>query len=178
MATYLITGPNGSGKSTAGRELARRGYTVTETDIESGISGWFENATGKRLDTLPPHPLSKAWMAEHSWLWDRQRIQEIADEHQGDIVFFVGGAYNQKDMYNLFDKHFTLFVDDKTAIQRLQARGEGDRWQNGSAELQKTLDWNHKSKQHAVEVGSVLVDSSRPVEVIVDEILGAIGVKS
>jgi hypothetical protein len=175
MPAYLLTGPNGAGKSTVGRELANRGYNVIETDHESGISGWFDNKTGKKLDFLPPHPLAPKWLTEHSWLWDRQRIEEIIAEQAGKIVFFVGGAYNQGDMYDLFDKHFTFYVDDETATRRLQARGEGNRWQSDSAELQKMLDWNHKSKQHALEAGSIPIDSSRAVTIIADEIIAYVG---
>lgn len=171
MSAYLITGPNGSGKSTVGRELAHSGFRVFETDIESGISGWFDTATQKRVTKLPPHPFSQEWLKNHAWLWDQQRLQEIIDENSDKVIFFCGGAYNQKDLYNLFKKHFTLFVNDEVATKRLQSRGEGHRWKDGSAELKKMLDWNKKSKQHAENHGSVLIDSSRSVETIVDEIL-------
>jgi adenylate kinase family enzyme len=171
MAAYLITGPNGSGKSTVGRELANRGYAVFETDMDMGISGWFDAKTLKRVYKLPPYPFSKKWLDVHAWLWDERRLQEIIDQNTGKVIFFCGGAYNQKELYHLFDRHFTLYVDDNTAVQRLQNRGEADRWKDGSAELQKMLAWNQESKQHGLDFGSILIDSGRPVNKIVEEIL-------
>ena len=171
MPAYLITGPNDSGKSTAGKELASRGYVVIETDLQSGLSGWFDNETHERVDNLPDYPYSQEWLDSHSWLWDRQRFQEVIDQNHGKTIFFCGGAYNQKDMYGLFDKHFTLFVDDATAIKRLQARGETNRWNDDSAELKKMLDWNKKSKQHGIDSGGVIINSDRPIAITADDIL-------
>lgn len=171
MGTYLITGPNGSGKSTVFKELIRRGYYAIETDFESGISGWFDNKTQRRTESFPAHPFSKRWLDAHSWLWDAERITELITKNSAEHIFFAGGAYNQHDLYHLFDKHFTLFTDDETLTMRLQARGEGDRWLDASPELAKMLAWNKKSKQHALDSGGIVIDSGRPIKIITDEIL-------
>lgn len=177
MAAYLITGPNGSGKSTIGRALAARGYLVIEMDREPGLSGWIDNLSGKKITEFPPHPFSQEWMTAHSWIWFRDRFDEILETNADKPIFFCGGAYNQTDFYDSFAERFTLYLDDTTTIKRLQER-EPDRWQEGSAELEKTLTWNAKSKQISIEQGSIVIDGSQPIETSINQILGHLSANS
>ena len=149
MAAYLITGPNGSGKSTVGRALSERGYAVIEMDAEPGLSGWVDNMTKQKVTDLPPHPFSGVWLKSHSWIWFEDRLNELVASTDQPI-FFCGGAYNQKNLYNYFAERFTLYLDDETTIHRLRAR-EPERWREDSEELAKTLDWNARSKQISIE---------------------------
>lgn len=170
MSAYLITGPNGSGKSTVGRVLTKRGYRVIEMDKEPGLSGWIDAVSRKKVTDFPPHPFSQEWMAAHAWVWFRDRFDEILATSDDKPLFFCGGAYNQTDFYDSFAERFTLYLDDATTIQRLQAR-EPERWQEGSAELEKTLVWNAKSKQVSINEGSVVINGTLPSETIADQIL-------
>lgn len=170
MPAYLITGPNGSGKSTVGRALAVRGYTVIEMDSEPGLSAWINNDTGDIVTEFPPHPFSETWLADHSWVWVKDEFMKILQKNGNKPIFFCGGAYNQKDFYDLFAERFTLYLDDATTIQRLRLR-EPNRWQEGSPELAKTLAWNAKSKQISLQQGSKIIDGSRPTDSIVNEIV-------
>ena len=169
MAAYLITGPNGSGKSTIGKLLASRGYRVIEMDQEPDLSGWIDNESKQKVTIFPPHPFSQEWMAAHAWVWFRDRFDEIVTSAGDEPIFFCGGAYNQTDFYDFFAERFTLYLDDHTTIQRLQAR-EPERWQEGSAELANTLAWNAKSKRISIDEGSIVIDGSQPAEIIADRI--------
>jgi len=167
MPAYHITGPSGSGKSTVGKILQKRGF---ETDFEPGLSGWVHSETKEKVTETPPQPFPKDWVAAYGWLWDETRTKEILAEIGNEPVFFVGGAYNEKDLYHLFEKRFGLFVDSDTLVKRLQAR-EPERWKDGSAELRKLLDWNTRSKQFNESHGAISIDSSEDPEVIADVIL-------
>lgn len=173
MPAYLITGPNGSGKSTIGQLLATRGYQVIEMDAEPGLSGWIDTHSGERITVFPPHPFSEQWMSAHSWVWFKDKFDELIVQNGDKTIFFCGGAYNQREFYDFFNKRFTLYLDDSTTIRRLRAR-EPERWKEGSAELKKTLDWNAKSKQISAEEGSIMIDGSKRTETIVDYVLSII----
>lgn len=173
MPAYLITGPNGSGKSTVGKMLAECGYEVIEMDAEPGLSAWVDNSTGKVVTEFPSHPFSEQWLAAHAWVWLKDRFLQILQTSEGKTIFFCGGAYNQKDFYDLFTDRFTLYLDDAATTQRLRLR-EPARWQDGSPELIKTLAWNAKSKQISTLQGSRVIDGARPTKNIVDEILACL----
>jgi len=172
MSAYLITGPNGSGKSTTGQELARRGFAVIEADHEPGISQWTDMATGKPVaqTDLPPYPFPESWLATHKWVWSKDALSQLIDRQQRDI-FIVGGAFNQSTMYDLFDKWFSLLVPSDIMKERLQNRGEGQRWADDSPELARSLSWNERSSKIDAAAGAIIIDSGRPVELIAEDIL-------
>jgi len=173
MSAYLISGPNGSGKSSVGHELQKRGYKVIETDFEPGFSGWFNNKTGKRVVDLPAQPYTKTWFAAHSWLWDSAKVKELISGSTAGPVFFCGGAYNEKDFYDLFDLCFALHTDSQTLINRLRPR-EPKTWVDGAPALLKLLDWNSRFEEFSIKHGAILVNSTVPVTKVVDEILSHI----
>lgn len=170
MPAYHISGPSGSGKSTVARVLQQRGYRIIETDFEDGLSGWYNN-TGERVTQMPTQPYPKAWVTTHDWLWDKNRMNELLTSVGGEIVFFCGGAFNEKDFYGSFEKRFGLCVDSATLVARLQPR-EPERWVNGSAELQRGLEWNEKFREFCISNGTIIVDSSVSPDMVADTILG------
>jgi hypothetical protein len=170
---YLISGPSGSGKSTVGRELQSRGFKVIETDFEPGFSGWFNNKTGKRVTNLPPQPYTKEWFEAHSWLWDSAKVKELIADSTDEPVFFCGGAYNEKDFYDLFGLRFALCADSQILVSRLRPR-EPKTWVDGTPALLKMLDWNSRFEAFSIKSGSILVDSTAPTTKIADEILAHI----
>lgn len=173
LSAYLISGPSGSGKSTVGRELQRRGFKVIETDHEPGFSGWFNNKTGKKVVNLPPQPFPKKWFEAHSWSWDPIKVKELISSSTSGPVFFCGGAYNEKDFYDLFNLRFALCADSQTLVDRLRPR-EPEAWVDGSPALLKLLDWNSRFEAFSIKHGAILIDSTAPVDKVVAEILSHI----
>ena len=147
MPAYLISGPSGSGKSSVGRELQKRGYKVVETDFEPGFSGWFDNKTGSQVMNLPPQPFTKKWFGSHSWLWNAVKVRKLISSSTPEPLFFCGGAYNEKDFYDLFGLRFALYTDNETLINRLRPR-EPNRWVDSSPELLHLLNWNSQFKAY------------------------------
>lgn len=172
-AAYSISGPSGSGKSTVGRELRKRGFKVIETDHEPGFSGWFNNKTGKRIVDLPPWPYPREWFEAHSWLWDSAQVEKLISNATSDPVFFCGGAYNEKDFYDLFNLRFALHADSQTLVSRLRSR-EPENWTDGSPALQKLLDWNSRFEAFSIKHGAILIDGTAPIDKVADEILSHI----
>ncbi len=169
MPAYHISGPSGSGKSHVGRELGGRGFRIIETDFEPGLASWVNYETGQKVE-VSPNPYTEDWLQAHGWLWDALKMQELVEESRDEPVFFVGGAYNQKDFVGLFHKRFGLYVDTPTLVARLRPREPG-RWAEGSPELQRTVEWNERSKQFEQATGAILIDGSLPAELVADTIL-------
>jgi len=119
---------------------------------------------------LPRQPFEKQWLDAHRWWWDAQRLDVLLQDIRAEPVFFVGGAHNEQEFFKIFAKRFGLYVDTATLIRRLQPR-EPKRWVDGSPELQGVIDWNVKSKDYMLSRGSILIDSSMPVEEVADTIL-------
>jgi hypothetical protein len=170
MPAYHISGPSGSGKSTVGRILQQRGYRVIETDFEDGLSGWYNNQTGEKVTEMPAQPYPKEWVAAHAWLWDKARMAELLESVGDEPTFFCGGAFNERVFYSSFKKRFGLCVDGSTLVARLRPR-EPERWVEGSAELQRGLEWNEKFRDFCISTGATIIDSSVSPDVVADTIL-------
>ena len=174
MSVYLISGPSGSGKTTLGEELTKRGYAVIETDSYPGLSGYQHNETGDwDKSQKSVYPRTQEQLNTYSWNWDESVIQKILDENRDVIVFFVGGAKNESNFWDLFERRFALYVSDEVLVTRLQSR-EPIRWTNDSPELKKQLEWNQKSRDYFEASGATVLDSSKRIKRLADELLNII----
>lgn len=170
MPAYHLTGPNGSGKSTVGRVLEAKGFRVIESDSEPGFSSWVNIESGEKIIDLPPQPIPKEWFDAHAWRWDKKMVTDIIAAIGDEPVFIVGGAYNEKDFYKLFAMRFGFHIDSETLTKRLKLR-EPNRWIDGSAELDKALDWNKRSAEFNLAHGAIPIDGSLDPEANADIIL-------
>lgn len=167
---YLISGPSGAGKSTTGERLKALGYRVVETDFEPGLSSWINFESGQPATEVPPQPYPKSWRAAHRWLWDTATMSRLLASDTDEPIFFVGGTENQKNFYDSFDEHFILWVPTNVMVPRLQKR-EPQRWVDGSHELEIQKEWNEKVPEYARDIDAILIDSSKPTDVVVKELL-------
>ena len=79
MTRVLVTGMSGTGKSTVITELKARGYRAVDAD-------------GERLSEVvdvDPDELTGLGRGR-DWVWHEDRIQEVLDFDEGDVLF-VGG---------------------------------------------------------------------------------------
>jgi len=168
MRNYLIEGVSGSGKSHLGDELGRRGYKVIEADWEPGLSSWVDKHSGQNVKHEPP--FSAEWLSHHAWIWNEAKLNELLKESPEDQVqFLVGGADNMDGFMHHFTKRFFLYVSIELMKRRLQQR-EPHRWPDGSAELQRTTEWNRSLLTNPPKDVTKL-DGSRPVAELADEVL-------
>jgi len=119
MKRYLIVGPSGSGKTSVGQELKRRGFRVIDTGREWAYLG--DRKTGQPHPARPLPSYSPELFEQNAWLWDR-RLVESSLQSSEHIIFCCGGADNEAEFFDLFDKVFVLNVDWDTLKSRLSAR--------------------------------------------------------
>ena len=153
-----IDGLSGTGKTTAAAELTKRGYKALDADAAFGY--WGDPETGEPTDVQ--HQLN--------WIWDLSKVEALAKESVDDTVFVCGGAMNQDKIRDIFDKRFTLVIDDETLKHRLATRTNNDFGKHPD-DLARQLEWNQGTVEYAKRIGSVVVDATQTVNAVVDEIL-------
>jgi dephospho-CoA kinase len=155
---FQIDGLSGTGKSTLYAELARRGCHAVDADA---VFGFFADpVTG-----LPSVVESRA-----TWMWDRRKLRAFAHSCNDVPVFICGGAMNQNEFVDLFEKRFTLHIDSDTMRERLLARTNND-YGKDADELAEQLELNVHAVEDAERIGAVVIDATKPINEVADEVL-------
>lgn len=153
---YLVEGLSGTGKTTTAEELERRGYAVVHGDRTLAYVG--DPETGE--------PVAVGGHENH--LWDVSAVRALAAERSVPATFFCGGSRNAGRFLHLFDLVFVLHVDLGTLHRRLDARPD-EEWGGGQpTDRARIVRWHQSGED--VPPG-VAVDSTAPVEQVVDTIL-------
>jgi shikimate kinase len=100
-----------TGKSTVIRELRRRGYKAVDADEP----GWSEYRTMPRGDGPEPE-----------WVWREDRIEELLQSEDADVLFLSGCASNQGQFYPRFDYIVLLSAPPELMLERLATRSTND----------------------------------------------------
>ena len=77
---------------------------------------------------------------------------------------------NQGEFADLFEKRFVLHVDSDTMRHRLLTRTNND-YGKAPEELAEQLELNTRVLEEATRVGATIVDATRPISVVADEIV-------
>lgn len=176
MALYFITGISGSGKSTVLSKLREHGYEAYDVDeVGPAVAKWHHNTTGfvhpkssvKAADRTPE------FLANHSWRVPRDEVTALRDSAQPKTVFLGGSIANEAELLDLFTDVFALAIDDETLQQRIAARTNND-WGKQAHELAATLKTNRKLHEQYQWHNYQIIDASKPIDAVVDEIVSNI----
>ena len=168
VRNYLIEGVSGTGKTSVCHELRRRSFHAVNGDRELAYQG--DPETGRPLDGSG-HEHDVRFGHEHH-LWDVDKVKALVADRQEPISFFCGGSRNFIRFIDLFDGVFVLEVDLATLKERLAARPE-DEWGGQPAERELVAQL-HAAKEDVPKNG-VVIDATRPLNRVVDEILRSCG---
>lgn len=153
---YLVEGVSGTGKTSVCRELGRRGYHAVNGDQELAYQG--DPETGAATTT-----------ADHlHHIWDVDRVRALVADRSEPATFLCGGSRNFERFIDLFDEVFVLDVDLDTLLRRLGQRPP-DEW--GASPSERELIVRLHSTREDVPRTGVVVDATRPLPEVVDEIL-------
>jgi hypothetical protein len=178
VRNFLIEGRSGSGKTTVCDELLRRGYHAIHGDRV--LAYWGDPETGEpdpetnKIRNRSGHPSNcdcmdcLAWL-DTRWLWNLDLVLSLIADHDEPVTFFCGGSKNSSKIIDLFDGVFILEADLDILLRRLQRRPEGE-FGAKQSERDYFVARLYGTKEGIPRDG-ITVDTSRPVEQVVDEIL-------
>jgi dephospho-CoA kinase len=164
---YLVTGQAGSGKSSVAAELRRRGFAAYDTDAMPDVTGFDYADTG--LPVGPgeiEHPID---FRRFSWNWRLDRLGELLAS--ADEVFICAITSNTVEERHLFDRVFVLVPDRETLARRLRERTNNS-FGKDSREAEPVLAHNDVIADEWRARGGIPIDSSQPLEAVVDQIVG------
>lgn len=136
----LIFGPSGTGKTTVGKELARRGYNVINTD--NLLSVYVNNSTGAELEVgcegAQRELLGERFHREYSMRWSWAKFHDVVRQAPQGITIFCGTGTSVSEFLDVFHVAMALRVSDEVMIERLQGRAP-KRYSDGSILLKRAI---------------------------------------
>jgi shikimate kinase len=166
----LITGNSGTGKSEVCAALARNGYRSIDSDL--GMAVWVTRNTDQVIHAVDTGRLSQEWFRDHRWILMRGRVEELTGAARTQTAFLCGCVQNDEELWDLFDLKICLILDDTTIRERLAQRSENP-FGKTPDELETILRFNSPLVAKYTALGATLIDSSRPLEEVVRDVLGA-----
>ena len=164
---YLITGFPGTGKTAIAQELKKRGHVAYDPENIRGYMHTVGRVDGRHLQV--PEVIPTGWYDDvAAYNWDPIKIAELLDSDRD--VYICSKAHNQSDFYDKFDKIFVLTLDSDLLTMRLKNR-PGHSIGKHDSELQDILKLHEHFESSLINKGAIQVDSSRPLDHIVDAIL-------
>lgn len=171
MALYLITGAPGSGKTTVCDELLSRGCEAYDGDRDN-LARWYSIATGLPVEKVEEQRTLE-FTETHSRDIARDVVEALAEKAKDKNVFLCADPENEDAVRDLFAMVFVLLTDETTRKQRLLTR-ENNQWGKLPHERERDLKFVEQFMMNAKKHNYVVVDSSKPTAVIVDQILDKI----
>ncbi|EXG81882.1 hypothetical protein [Cryptosporangium arvum] len=172
MTLVWVTGNSGAGKSAVCELLKHRGYEAIDADWE-GYNHWVDRISGERVSD-PPDPVPPGWLNRFGWTIDRAEVLALATRAADRTVFLCGSVENEDEVRDLFDVLICLVVDTPTLRSRLANRTTNS-FGAHPEELAAALRDNDTAESTYRPLGATIVDSTRPLAVVTDEVLAASG---
>ena len=172
MGIAWITGNSGTGKSAVCAALAEKGYRSIDSDM--GIAAWVNTITNEVIEAVDAGPLSQEWFRDHRWLLRRSRVEELAKDAGTQTVFLCGLAQNDEEFWDLFDAKICLILDETTIRGRIGQRSDNP-FGKAPVELEAVLRINGPLVAKYTALGADLINSSSPVEKVVQDVLRVCG---
>lgn len=181
MSLIYITGISGMGKSTVLKELKRRKFEAYGVD-EDGFGWWKDRKTGKAGDIenagRSPDFDIQNWYKKYSWHLDPGKIRALANRAVGATVFLCGTANDYEENQQYFDAAVAVHMDNPEELKRRILHRTDVDFGKDPRDMQRILDWQSTGKEFYARLGMQVVDSSRPVTDVVDEILRVTNIRS
>jgi dephospho-CoA kinase len=154
----LITGMSGAGKSVVVDALAARGYRAIDAD-QPGLSH----------EVAVPDTEVTGIGRGRDWVWRQDRISEVLDTAEEDLLFLAGCSPNQGMFRDRFDHVVLLTAPAEVTERRLRTRTTND-FGKEPGELTRTLHLQQEIEPLLRAHADLEVDTRAPL----DDVVGAI----
>jgi dephospho-CoA kinase len=161
---------SGTGKSILIGALAARGYKAVDADTNE----WSEWVSVDREDDPfdPPADPDSVWR-DRDWVWREDRIQRLLSTEDADVLFVGGTASNQGMFHSQFDHIVLLSAPAEVLVERLDSRTT-NAYGKGPGELERVLHHVQTVEPLLRRAASAEVDTSGPLDQVVEEILNIV----
>jgi dephospho-CoA kinase len=172
MSLVLIAGISGSGKSAVCVELLRRGYKAHDLDLD-GNCVWVNRETGGVLPAEASRSAeSPVWFEQHDWCVVPTKVSAIAERAGSRTVFLCGMTKNEHEVSHLFSRVLYLSIDAQTIRRRVASR-TGNDFGKAEHEMAAIMEWHDFAEREHVRAGAVIIDATRPLAQVVDDVVRA-----
>ena len=171
IRNYLIEGHSGAGKTTVATELERRGHHVIHGDRKFAYYGVPETGAPLEWPTFDNDADRIAW-GYPRWIWPVDKVEAILADTTHPMTFFCGGSRNAHQFIDRFDKVFALQADLETLTRRLARRPDDE---FGGKPLEREWVAQLHATGEGLPAGAIRIDSTRPVDQVVEDILSRCG---
>jgi len=158
MKRVLITGMSATGKSSLVRKLAECGYKAIDTDWNPE---WEE----------PPSPPRDG----PGWIWREERIQELLNTEDADILFVSACVENQVKFYSQFDHIVLVSAPAQLTAERLATRTTNP-YGKRAGEVEEVLHFKRTIEPLLRGAATTEIDTSISLEELVATVLRRVGV--
>ena len=162
---------SGTGKSTLIRELAARGYKAVDLDTDEWSEWVPVTGDGHLLDSTEDPEL--VWQNQ-DWVWREDRIQRLLSTEDANVLFVSGTAPNQGKFRGRFDHIVLLSAPAGVLVERLSTRTDNP-YGKHPHELVRVLEHVQIVEPLLRRAASLEVDTSAPIDRVVETILDAVG---
>lgn len=169
MKKIYITGVSGTGKTTLATEFNKRGIFAIDIDAVHDLRHWRNKITKEKTHL----GTGKEWLDSHEWVCDEDKLKEMINNSNQEIVIVFGLLSNQDDFLNFFDKVFVLQCSEETFLHRINIRTDNE---FGKEESQKEfiLGFYKDFENDLINKGVISINSEDLVDKIADNILSKI----
>ncbi len=155
----LLTGMSGVGKSAVIAALAARGFKAVDTDY-GGYSELVGVPAGESTGLEPGQ----------DWVWREDRIQELLDGDDAEVLFLSGTSPNQGRFYPRFDHIILLSAPAAVIVERLATRTNNP-YGKRPEEVARVLDGIETVEPLLRQGAGHEIDTSAPLDRVVERVL-------
>lgn len=154
----LITGMSGTGKSSVIRRLTEHGYGAIDTDWNPEWEAPPAQADGP------------------GWKWREDRIRDLLDADNGEVLFVSACVENQGKFYPRFDHIVLLSAPEHVTIERLATRTTNP-YGKRPEEIEQVLKFKRTVEPKLRNAATAEIDTAIPLDEVVARVLGLVGVE-
>jgi dephospho-CoA kinase len=144
----LITGMSGTGKSSVIQALAARGFKAIDTD-------WDPRWERQERD---------------EWVWREDRVGELLDDDDADVLFVSACVSNQGKFYGRFDHVILLSAPESVMVERLATRSN-NRYGKRAEEVADVLRYKKTIEPLLRNGATAEIDTRISLAEVVDRVL-------
>jgi len=165
----LITGSPGSGKTTIADALSTAGFNSYDGEAVDGLIRLEIATTGEPADWPEGHV---DW---DYYAWNIQADVLTKLLASKEAIFVAMSTSNLSEFKPYFDKVIVLSVNNEALGRRLRARTTHEFGQT-ETNIQRWVDRNRSVTEKHAQEGGVVLDSSKPISEVIQDILSVCGI--